>query len=751
LKKHLVRIALGLAIGLVFLGHAARFYEIGLLNQLDYILYDTRLQLTMPNTVDNRVVILDIDEKSLAELGHWPWKRDLLGSLITKLFDKYNVALVGFDIFFAERDESSGIKSLDRMSKEELKDNSAFQGAYRELRPKLDYDQIFADALKGRPVVMGFVFSNDEGAKEIGVLPEAVLPAGTFRGRPIPFLNFRGFIGNLPELQKSAASGGHVNMVPDDDGIVRRVPMVVEFKGAYYESLSLAMLRALVALDTGALPNVVPGYAEEKYGIASRGYQGLEWLDLPTTKGRVVRIPVDSTVSTLVPYRGDRNSFKYISLADVAAERVDPAELKGKIALVGTSAQGLLDLRATPVNKIYPGVEVHANMIAGMIDGSLKQRPPYVLGAEFVLVLLTGAVMAMLLPLLNPLKATLTTLLVLLFVLVTNLLVWHYGNLVLPLASSVMLIVALFALNMSYGYFVESRSKRQFTELFGQYVPPELVDKMSENPEGYSMAGKKGDLTVLFSDVRGFTTISESLQPEELERLMNEYFNPMTEVIRNQTQGTLDKYIGDAIMAFWGAPVEQPDHAKRAVRAAMEMQRVLAELRPGFKEKYHHDIFIGVGLSSGSMTVGDMGSEVRKAYTVMGDKVNLGARLEGLTKQYGVGILVAEETRSAVLDVVFREIDRVRVKGKDEPVVIFEPVGAEGKVSKAELDELKLWNQVIKLYRSQDWDQAELQLFNLKKLAPDRFLYDLYAKRIAEYRSNPPGQGWDGVTTFETK
>ena len=738
---------MGLAISLVFLAHAARFYDfqIGFLNQLDYILYDARLRLTMPSTMDDQVVIVDIDEKSIAELGHWPWGRFQLATLIDKMFNKYGVVVVGWDVALPEKDDSSGINVLERLTKNELKDNAGFQNAFRELRPKLDYDQIYADALKGKPVVLGYFFSAEDNAKEVAAIPEPVLPAGTFRGRPIEFIVYNGYGGNLPEFQQNAASAGHFNMVPDDDGIVRRVPMVVEFKGAYYESLSLAVMRTLMGN-----PNVTPGYPEEKYAFASKGYQGLEWLQLK--KGDIsLRIPVDRNVATLVPFRGDRGSFKYISISDIVAERIKPDELKGKIALVGTSAQGLLDLRATPVNKVYPGVEVHANMIAGMLDGNLKQRPAYVMGAEFVLVLLSGAVMALLLPLLNPLKSLLTTALVLFFALATNLVVWHYGNLVLPLASGMLLIVMLFALNMSYGYFVESRSKRQFTELFGQYVPPELVDKMSENPEGYSMEGKKADLTVLFSDVRSFTTISESLAPDVLEQLMNEYFNAMTDVIRNQTQGTLDKYIGDAIMAFWGAPVEQADHAVRGVTAAIEMQRVLAEMRPRFKEKYQHDVFIGVGVSSGTMTVGDMGSDVRKAYTVMGDKVNLGARLEGLTKQYGVGILVAEDTKVSVPDVVFREVDRVRVKGKEEPVVIFEPVGAEGKVDKAVLEEIKLWNQVLKLYRAQDWDQAELQLFNLKKQAPDRPLYELYAARIADYRKNPPGANWDGVTKFETK
>jgi adenylate cyclase len=742
LKKHLVRFALGLVVTLVFLGQAAQWFEVGFVKQLEYILYDGRLRLTMPNTIDDQVVILDIDEKSIAELGHWPWPRDIFGRLMNKLFTRYGVLVVGFDVNWPEADNTSGIQALDTLAKSELTGDSAFQTAYRDLRPRLDYDHIFADSLKGRPVVLGYFFSNDT---KVAAIPAPVFPKGEFRGKQIPFMAYGGYGGNLPEFLANAASAGNFNMNPDDDGIVRRVPMVIEHDGAYYETLSLAVIRTLFGQ-----PTVVPGYPEDKFAYVNKNYQGLEWLEL--RKGNVgVRIPVDKEVSTLVPYRGHTKAFKYFSIVDVLDDRIEVPELKNKVVLVGTTATGLYDLRATPVDNIYPGVEVHANMISGMLDNRLKQRPAYVIGFEFMVVLLIGATLSLLLPLLNPLKASLTTVGVLVLVLAFNLAVWQYGNLVLPLAASLLLIICLFALNMSYGYFVESRSKRQFTELFGQYVPPELVDKMSENPEGYSMAGKKADLTVLFSDVRSFTTISESLPPEELEQLMNEYFNPMTDVIRNKTQGTLDKYIGDAIMAFWGAPVEQPDHAKRAVTAAMEMQKVLAELRPGFKDKYHHDVFIGVGLSSGVMTVGDMGSEVRKAYTVMGDKVNLGARLEGLTKQYGVGILVAEETKKAVLDVVFREIDWVRVKGKDEPVAMYEPVGEEGKVGKPELDELKLWNQVLKLYRAQDWDQAELQLFNLKKLAPDRFLYELFAERVAKYRVDPPGADWDGVTNFETK
>jgi adenylate cyclase len=377
-------------------------------------------------------------------------------------------------------------------------------------------------------------------------------------------------------------------------------------------------------------------------------------------------------------------------------------------------------------------------------------KPPYVLGAEVILLLLAGLVMVLLLPLLSPLRATLASLAVLLCVVMVNFAFWQYGNLVLPLASSVLMVPTLFALNMSYGYFVESRTKRQFTELFGQYVPPELVEEMSRDPEAYSMEGRKMELTVLFSDIRGFTSISEGLEPDVLTHLMNEYLSAMTEVVR-KNRGTLDKYIGDAIMAFWGAPVSEPQHARQAVLTAMQMQAVLPAMNKAFAAKGWPEIKIGVGVNTGEMTVGDMGSTVRKAYTVMGDAVNLGSRLEGITKQYGVGILIGEGTRKAIKDIVCREVDRVQVKGKEEPIVIYEPVGLEGEVGKAVQEEIKLWNQALRHYRAQEWDQAEVMLLNLSRMAPDRALYGKYMERVAHLRKEPPESGWKGVWKFETK
>ena len=741
MKQYLPRYGLGLLILLVLLGHSVRFYQIPFINHMDALIYDVKVRLTMPQGLDQRVVILDIDEKSLAEQGRWPWGRDKLATLMTKLFDHYGLRLVGFDVVFAEPDGSSGLQSLESLARKELKDVTGFQSALRELRPQLDNDARFAAAIKNRPVILGYYFSSKEGGVSSGAAPEPVFPAGTFSGRRIGFTQWVSYGGNLPQFQKAAAGAGHFNPLVDPDGVSRRVPLLVEHNGQYYESLSLAMVRNLLGN-----PPITPGYP----GSSPASYAAMEWLDLKTDGGGVMRIPVDENAATLIPYRGYQGSFSYISITDVLNDRVPKDKLAGKVAVVGTTAPGLMDLRATPVGSAYPGVEIHANLIAGMLDGVIKHRPPYILGADVLLVLIAGAVMAFLLPMLSPLRATVVGLIVLLLLLSVNFSFWHVSNVVLPLANGVIAVVLLYAMNMSWGYFVESRTKRQLTGLFGQYVPPELVEEMSRDPEHYSMAGRKAELTVLFSDIRGFTTISEGLEPNELASLMNEYLGAMTLVVRKH-RGTLDKYIGDAIMAFWGAPVDDPEHAKNAILTGLEMHVALKELNKGLMARGSPELKIGVGVNTGPMTVGDMGSPVRQSYTVMGDAVNLGSRLEGITKQYGVGFIAGESTRELVKkEFVFRELDRVRVKGKDEPVGIYEPLGLEGEVAKPVLEELKLWNQALRAYRAQDWDQAELTLLNLSRISSHK-LYEVYKGRVEHYRKESPGPDWDGAWTFDTK
>jgi adenylate cyclase len=751
-KPLLIRFAIGVAIALFFIGHAARVYQVGLISQLDNIIYDARMRLTMPGGVDQRIVILDIDERSLQEVARWPWPRDVMARIIKTLFDKYQVAIVGFDVVFAEADHSSGIRSLDALADGLLKDDAQFRAAFARLRPSLDNDGLFAEAIKGRPVVLGYYLSSEDDAKRIATIPPPVMPKGTFAGRNIAFTSWRGYGGNLAAFTQNAASAGHFNPVVDFDGVVRRVPMIAELDGAYYEALSLAMVRTILGQ-----PKVEAGFAAQ--GLLQKGYAGLEWL-----KAGPLTIPVDETASALVPYRGPKGSFPYVSLADVVFGRVNPEQLKGRVALVGTTAPGLLDLRSTPVGNVYPGVEIHANLIAGMLDRLgvtlsdaphrptyIPEKPAYMLGAEVVMLGVVGLALAVLVPLLSALWATVAGLAGLLLVSGLSLGVWTQAAVVLPIAASLLMIAALYTINMAYGYFIESRSKRQFTELFGQYVPPELVDKMAADPEQYSMEGKSEDLTVLFSDIVGFTSISESLEPRELATFINEYLTSMSLVIRDHG-GTLDKYIGDAIMAFWGAPVADARHADHAVSAALDMQAELERInREIIRPKGWPQIHIGVGLNSGVMRVGDMGSRIRRAYTVMGDPVNLGSRLEGLTREYGVGILVGEETRRRTSGFVYREIDRVKVKGKDEPVAIFEPLGREGEIDRRRMDEAKLWHQCLLQYRAQDWDHADMSLLNLTRLNPQAKLYQEFVERIAGLRREPPGPGWDGVTVFKTK
>ncbi len=743
-RDHIVRYSFGLALLLLLLIHAGGWAELGGINRLDAVIYDSLVNVSSPGFDRRSVAIVDIDEKSLAELGRWPWGRDRLAILIDQLFDRYGAALVGFDMVFPQADDSSGLSTLEQLSDGALRDNQAFQSVMRSLRPQLNLDARFADALKGRPVVLGYYFSSQSGEGDVGALPEPVLPAGTFNSRRVAFAHWSSYGGNMPIFQQNAVAAGHMNPMIDPDGITRRVPLLVEYGNAYYESLSLAMVRAWLGM-----PKLQPGYPDGGTLNPSRHYGDMEWLDMVTSKGSV-RVPVDENAAALIPYAGPQNSIDYYSAVDVLTGSLPVAQLNGRIVLIGTSAPAMMDLRATPVGAAYPGVEMHANLVAGMLSGSLKHRPAYIHAANMLLLLICGGVMIFFFPRLSPLPATLAAIAVLLGIVVLTLLLWFKANLIFPAASGFILIIVLYSANMSWGYFVESKSRRQLVHQFGQYVPPEIVDEMANNPENYNMAGREAELTVMFADIRGFTSISESMSAEQLAAMLNDYLDTMTAII-GQHRGTLDKYMGDAIMAFWGAPVDDERHARHAVTSALEMQRQLQKLNPVLKSKGWPALKIGIGINTGAMKVGDMGSRVRKAYTVVGDSVNLASRLEALTKKYGVDIMVGDRTRELLVkEFAFQEVDWVRVKGKLEPVMIYEPLGPISEIGRERFDELRLWHGVLRAYRERNWEKAELGLLNLSRVA-DRPLYALYRERIAHYRHNPPDPSWDGIWVFDSK
>ena len=738
MKHHKLRVALGLSLLALFALHAARIIDLGFVDRLEAISYDARLKLTMPHTLFPGVVIVDIDEKSLAEEGHWPWGRDRIGKLMDELFDRQKAAVVGFDVVFAERDTSSGLDTLQQLARQQLHDVPQFQAALNSLAPQLDRDRLFASKIKGRAVILGYYFTSPDevaNARITGTLPIPLFPPHMFDGMNVPSVTANGYGANLPELQQAAAGAGHFTPWPDFDGVTRRIPMLVEYHGAHYESLSLAVVRTVLGIDT-VVP-VIPN--------ADGPTSPVEWLKLGQMK-----IPVDQYMRAMVPYRGAEGSFQYVSASDLLQQRVPKGTLENKIVLIGTTAPGLTDLRSTPVASTYPGVEVHANMIAGILEQNVKQRPGYVLGIELATLLLAGFLLAWLLPSMSPLRASLSTFGAIGLLAGANLAAWQFGNMVLPLASALLMIIGLFVLNMSYGFFVESRAKRQISDMFGQYVPPELVGEMSLNPDKFNMEGESREMSVMFSDVRDFTHISEGLDPQQLSQLMNAYLTPMTQA-SHKHRGTIDKYIGDAIMAFWGAPLPDEEHAQHAVLAGLEMQRALHDLNREFKSRGWPELAIGIGINTGMMSVGNMGSRFRRAYTVMGDTVNLASRLEGLTKQYGVIMIVGENTRAASPNILFRELDRVRVKGKQEPVAIFEPIGLTADIGEERIADIERFHQVLVHYRAQEWDESDRILAELRLAEPDCLLYQRTQERISHFRAHPPGPDWDGVFEFKTK
>lgn len=726
--------------------HAAGVLHLGMLQRLDDIIYDARLRATMPNTLDSRIVIVDLDEKSLAEVGRWPWSRNKLADMMQLLFDEQQVAVVGFDIVFAEADDSSGLPKLKELAAKELRGQTAFVEKLNQMEGALDYDALFAKSLENRPVVMGYYLTADREGLRSGTLPKPTLTQDDLQGRLVKALTWNGYGSNIDQLARSAPLAGHFNSLPDGDGVARSLPLLAEVDGNLFESLTLAMFRRLAGM-----PTVSAGFSSDEF--VPDKFQGMESV-LLTQGDRTMAIPVDNRIAALVPFRGlggaAGGSFQYISASDVLAKRIPPGSLKGKIILVGATAPGLMDLRVTPVGQAYPGVEIHANLISGFMDGKVLSKPDFSLGYDVALLVVVGLVLAFVLPRISAPRAVGLSVLMLIILVGANFWIFSAGGLVLPLAASVTMAFTAFAVNMSYGYFVESRSKRELANLFGTYVPPELVDEMVKDPDSYSMKATNRELTVMFCDMRGFTKMSEHMEPIQLQELLNGVFSRLTGIIRGN-RGTIDKYMGDCVMAFWGAPVETSQHATLATKSAIEMAAIIKDINEEHRARGLPEIGIGVGLNTGFMCVGDMGSDIRRSYTVIGDAVNLGSRLEGLSKAYGVDIVISETTQAVALGYAWQELDRVRVKGKELAVAIYYPVATTDNLNAEAAAEIKTWTLFLQAYRDQDWDAAEDRLSQLLHMKPHKYLYQLYAERVASMRLLPFDPEWDGATNFETK
>ncbi|SFP79786.1 CHASE2 domain-containing protein [Variovorax sp. 770b2] len=746
LRRHWPRIAITLLPVLLALAHATGIWQLTAFERLDHLIYDIRLRATMPRTLDTRVVIVDVDDVSLARQGQWPWARNTMARLTTELLVRQQVAVLGFDVMFLEPDRSSSTERLRQIASGPLRNMPGLAAEIERLAPTLDHDITFAGALRNRPVALGYYFTRTPTPSAKGQLPAApLLPPGTFPGGTAYATGWNGFGASLPMLAQAAPAAGFLNTLVGEtgDGAIRSVPLIARYEGdhaqpGYYESLGLAVYR-LANGSPPVRPLLAPG-------------GGVPRLD-SLAMGRL-RIPVDETASMQVPFRGPGGatggSFRYIAAADVVEGRLAPGELKDKIVLMGATAPGLQDLRATPVGAAFPGVEVHANIVSGLLDQRLLAVPDYAPGYEVLTVLIAGLVLAFGLSLLSAPRAVLLGAGTAAVLVALNTWLYASHSLVLPLASALVMVALAFALNMSWGYFVESRTRRGLVRLFGTYVPPQLVNEMLQRPGRYSMRAESKEMTVLFCDMRDFTRLSEQMAPAELQAFLNTVFSRLTNVI-SAHRGTVDKYMGDCVMAFWGAPIDTPDHAALAVRAALDMADAVRDMNRIHRAGGRPEISVGIGINSGVMSVGDMGSTARRSYTVVGDAVNLASRLEGLSGHYGVEVVASGTTRDLTPGYTWQELDSVLVKGKAQAVAIFTPLTTEAAIAAQRTGQLQRWAQVLAAYRRQDWAVGRNLLAPLLAADAKKVLYQLYAQRLASMALRPQDPGWDGATRFETK
>lgn len=703
-------------------------------DRLEYLAYDLRLNLFVDKTLakDNRIVIVDIDEKSLRNEGRWPWSRDKIAKLVNKI-SSAGATVIGFDVIFSEEERNS---ASDVLSKLNFNKNKQVKTILENNLGIFDNDTSLSNMFKNKDIVLGYITHSEENILPSGTLPIPIAVKNSAAMSDSLLFSMNSYTGNIAKLQNSAKYGGFFTLNTDIDGVIRRFPLLMRYKEQVYPSLPLQVYLLYNLIDE------VKIYTENIAGEIN--ISGVEVL--PNT---VIR--TDGEGQVIIPYRGKAGSFPYVSSTDILKDKIDKKILQNKIILIGATATGVYDLRVTPLQHVYPGVEVHANIISAMLDNTFPVTPAWSPGANFVFMLLSGLLIVLIMPHIKLLPQMIFISFILLSTIAVNTWFWFSKGMVLSISLPIFMIAALFIFYLAYGLFVEARDRKMLKHIFGQYIPPELVDEMDADLDNYGFEGESREMTVMFADIIGFTSLSENLTASELKTILNRFFTPMTRIIFSE-KGTIDKYMGDMIMAFWGAPLTDKQHALHAVNAAIQMKQHVQVLQQEFENEGLVSIDIGIGINTGDMNVGDMGSEYRRAYTVLGDAVNLGSRIEGLTRYYGVGILIGEDTAKYIQDdYLMREAGRVRVKGKRIPVTVYEPICLRAEADASTLNIIEDYEQALELYRLRDWGGAKAAFINLIKNDQDSQLYDIYITQSDFYMKNPPSPDWDGVFERRTK
>lgn len=680
------------------------------------------------------VTIVDVDDKSLARLGQWPWPRTRIADMITNLTNLGAVA-IGFDVVFSEADRlnpdlvASQMRYLDDATRARL----------RELPSN---DQVLSEAIKRSRVVLGETGQPAVGGELDKTLPfTGVATVGEENAEKFLF-EFPGLLRNVPVIEKVAAGRGLFSIRTERDGLIRRVPMIMRAQGNIMPSLSLEILRVITGTPTLLVRT-------DNTGIRAIRLKGAE-------------IPTDKNGQLWVHY-ARRDPSIYVSAADVLDNTVPPGKINGKLVLIGTSAAGLNDIKTTPVSSTMPGVEIHAQVLESVLSGAVISQPNYALGVELLAALIIGILVIIFTPNLGPVRLVLAGATFAGILIGTSwLFYWKYRYLIdftYPLLST----TAIYLTFVFSSFVREQRQRVQIRGIFAQYMSPVLVEQLAQSPEKVVLGGEERELTIMFSDVRGFTSISESYKhdPQGLITLMNRFLTPLTDVIIEQ-KGYIDKYMGDAIMAFWNAPLDDTEHQVHACEAAIRMLEKIDVVNKEREQEaadgghVYIPLNVGIGLNTGIGVVGNMGSDLKKNYSVLGDSVNLASRLEGQTKEYGFPIIVGSRTALAAKDrFAILELDFIMVKGKSEPEVIYAIAGREDVMRSGAFQRLRnITIEMLGCYRNRDW-QGALDAIERGRRSEDadtlEKLFKLYEARINDFQANPPAEDWTGAYALLTK
>lgn len=734
-RKKIIASVIGVVLTLFVLAFSWNkvFNACPILPRLNNIFYDVSLKIFHKKLVSSDVVIVDIDEKSLAREGKWPWPRNRLATLIEKL-QQAQVAVVAFDILFPEADLNVAEVMLHRVEAEI--GNSSVKPIIRKYLTTnldlLDNDRIFAQALAKSDVVLSIFFHNGlyHSVGQLGQ-PLQLLPHPS--NSVIPAMQH--YTGIIAPLVTAAKHTGFVTTTPDVDGVLRRSPLFIIHDNAVYPSLALEAVKLFLLQDKIELDTTLLNKNEILLGV----------------KLGNIYIPTDPAGNVLIPYYGPAFTFPYFAATDILHDDNVLPHLAGKLVIIGSSAVGIGDMHSMPLQSAsYPGCEVHATIAEAILHQSFWSSPVWIVGLERVVIVVVGVVLSLLAIYCSFTGLLLMTIVSEIVMFSLQALLWLQWQLIMPhVILPYFLVLFLGVFNLGYGYLFEARYRNRLHSLYGQYVSSEHIDSMLDNPSQYVLQGHSKEMSVLFADVRGFTSISEKLDANGVKSFLNQLFTPLTKIIF-ENKGTIDKYVGDMVMAFWNDPINDEEHQQHAVVTALNMIKKVEELASVFATQGLENVRIGVGVNSGMMHVGDMGSEYRRSYTVLGDAVNLASRLESSNKFYGTQILISEATKQACHSIVFRFVDKVRVKGKQEAINIFEPLCLESDITSEISNELALHDEALVAYYQQDWHKA-YELFAKLHEQYKRDIYQIYITRIQEYIASPPGDNWDGVYTRTEK